>query len=180
VWNRDPKRLRGGLAFILGFGIFSIIVFAQEDQDGWLYPAAACGGLLVFIALGVLLQGRAVRGIGEHGRFRITATGAASSDGIREPEVSVGLAASAYRGKLTVDAYGWDWAPKGKRAPTAFSVWWEDIDCVVARPTFGIRAEVITIRSRTGLWVGFLLSRSQVLHDFIRSHAQTARLDGLG
>lgn len=164
----------------MGFGIFSIIVFAQEDQDAWLYPAAACGGLLVFIGLGVLLQGLAVRGIRKHGRFRISATGAASSDGIREPEVSVGLAASAYRGKLTVDAYGLDWAPKGKRAPTAFSVWWEDIDCVVARPTFGVGAEVITIRSRTGLWVEFLLSRSQVLHNFIRSYAQTARIDGLG
>jgi hypothetical protein len=55
---------------------------------------------------------------------------------------------------------------------------WDDLDSLIARPAFGIGAETLTIRSSTGLWVSFRLSKSRALHDFVREHASPVKLQG--
>ena len=161
------------LAFAIGLGSLSVVGFI-EWGDLWLIPLA----LVIVGGLYVGIQSRAARGLHSEGVYRTLAYGAASADGRVEPEVRVGVAAYSTRGHLIVNEAEWKWVPKGRQAPSAFDLAWDDLDRVRVRPAFGISAEVLTIRSRSGMWVGFWLSRSRTFHGFIRDHARPEQLDG--
>lgn len=177
VLNRRPGSLppggRATLVYALGLGGLSLVGFI-EWGDLWLLPVA----LLLVGGLYVGIQSRAARRLHVDGVYSTLAYGAVSANGRDEPEVRVGVAAYSTRGRLIVNQTEWKWVPKGTHAPSAFALVWDDLDAVRVRPAFGISAEVLTIRSRTGLSVGFWLSRSRTFHDFIRDHARPDQLDG--
>lgn len=161
---------------VFAIGILAMVVLSILTGDEVLRSAV----LAIATALLVLSVARYLRYRVDH-QVRIAGVYKSSGSG-REVTISPGtrtdainrapsgLGGQAYRGKLCVDAEGWHWTSKGRKAPSHFDLPWADVDVVDIRGGFGIGAIEINLKARSQKrWI-FWMTKSPELPGLVQRY----------